>query len=269
MDHAEIECSGADEPPPSPGRSPRSKPTGRRNLAELDLPEERIEILDPTLEGVAERIGFEDSYQIGYRRGGPIRIVKARAVYKMPATDESSVTIVTAPNPKEIYDRAMLAPSAIAHILTRKFCWGMPFHRLSKELASYGFELEDSTMGRYAEHVGATLGAIIAASAADVLEAIVHRLPAPTGDPEAPLQALIFDSWFDAYRGVIVLVRVMQGTMRKGQRIRFMSNAKVYEVESMGVLMPKPVEIGELKAGEVGFFAATIKNVADTRSATP
>ena len=100
---------------------------------------------------------------------------------------------------------------------------------------------------------------------ADVLEAIVHRLPPPTGDPDAPLQALIFDSWFDAYRGVIVLVRVMQGSMRKGQRIRFMSNAKLYEVESMGVLMPKPVEIGELKAGEVGFFAATIKNVADTR----
>src|SRR3984885_4073678 len=99
----------------------------------------------------------------------------------------------------------------------------------------------------------------------EVLEAIVTRLPAPTGDPEAPLQALIFDSWFDAYRGVIVLVRVMQGTMRKGQRIRFMSNSKVYEVESMGVLMPKPVEIGELSAGEVGFFAATIKNVADTR----
>ena len=76
---------------------------------------------------------------------------------------------------------------------------------------------------------------------------------------------MIFDSWFDPYRGVIVLVRVMQGTMRKGQRIRFMSNAKVYEVESMGVLMPKPVEIGELSAGEVGFFAATIKNVADTQ----
>jgi GTP-binding protein LepA len=99
----------------------------------------------------------------------------------------------------------------------------------------------------------------------DVLEAIVHRLPPPTGDPNAPLQALIFDSWFDAYRGVIVLVRVMQGTMRKGQRIRLMSNGKSFEVESMGVLMPKPVEIGELSAGEVGFFAATIKNVGDTR----
>jgi GTP-binding protein LepA len=99
----------------------------------------------------------------------------------------------------------------------------------------------------------------------EVLEAIVHRLPPPTGDPNAPLQALIFDSWFDAYRGVIVLVREMQGTMRKGQRIRFMSNSKSFEVESMGVLMPKPVEIGELLAGEVGFFAATIKNVGDTK----
>ena len=99
----------------------------------------------------------------------------------------------------------------------------------------------------------------------EILEAIVHRLPPPTGDPNAPLQALVFDSWFDAYRGVIVLVRVMQGAMRKGQRIRFMSNGKSFEVESMGVLMPKPVEIGELLAGEVGFFAATIKNVGDTK----
>ena len=99
----------------------------------------------------------------------------------------------------------------------------------------------------------------------EVLEAIVHRLPAPKGDPDAPLQALIFDSWFDAYRGVIVLVRVMQGTMRKGQRIRLMSNGKSYEIDSMGALVPKPVEIGELSAGEVGFFAATIKNVGDTK----
>jgi GTP-binding protein LepA len=100
----------------------------------------------------------------------------------------------------------------------------------------------------------------------EVLEAIVHRLPPPTGDPDAPLQALIFDSWFDSYRGVIVLVRVMQGTMRKGQRIRMMYNSKSFEIESMGVLCPKPVEIAELIAGEVGFFAATIKNVGDTKN---
>ena len=98
-----------------------------------------------------------------------------------------------------------------------------------------------------------------------ILEAIVHRLPPPTGDAEAPLQALIFDSWFDAYRGVIVLTRVMQGTLRKGARIRLMSNGRAFDVESMGILTPKPVEVNELGAGEVGFFVATIKNVADTK----
>ncbi|MGB7136303.1 MAG: translation elongation factor 4 [Acidobacteriaceae bacterium] len=99
----------------------------------------------------------------------------------------------------------------------------------------------------------------------DILEAIVNRLPPPKGDAEAPLQALIFDSWFDPYRGVIVLARVVQGRMRKGMRIRLMWNGKVFDVESMGVLTPKPVEIEELSAGEVGFFVATIKNVSDTR----
>ena len=99
----------------------------------------------------------------------------------------------------------------------------------------------------------------------DVLEAIVERLPPPRGDAEAPLQALIFDSWFDPYRGVVVLARVMNGRMRKGIKIRLMSNGRVFDIESMGVLTPKPVEIGELSAGEVGFFTATIKNVADTK----
>jgi GTP-binding protein LepA len=99
----------------------------------------------------------------------------------------------------------------------------------------------------------------------DVLEAVVHRLPPPTGDAKAPLQALIFDSWFDPYRGVVVLVRVINGRLAKGMKIRLMSNGRVFDVDSMGVLTPKPVEIGELTAGEVGFFVATIKNVADTK----
>ena len=99
----------------------------------------------------------------------------------------------------------------------------------------------------------------------EILEAVVHLLPHPKGDPEAPLQALIFDSWFDAYRGVIVLARIINGRMRKGQRIKVMSNNKVFDIESMGVMTPKPVELEELSAGEVGFFVATIKNVADTK----
>src|SRR5438067_12574553 len=99
----------------------------------------------------------------------------------------------------------------------------------------------------------------------DVLEAIVKRTHAPKGDPEHRLRALLFDSWFDTYRGVIVLVRVFEGTLRKGQKIRLWSNGRVFDVEALGVLTPKPVEIGELRAGEVGFLIANIKNVADTK----
>ena len=99
----------------------------------------------------------------------------------------------------------------------------------------------------------------------DLLEAIVHRLPPPKGDADAPLQALIFDSWFDAYRGVVVLARIVNGRMTQGMKIRIMSNGKTFDIESMGVMTPKPVPLAELSAGEVGFFVATIKNVADTR----
>jgi len=99
----------------------------------------------------------------------------------------------------------------------------------------------------------------------EVLEAVVHRIRPPKGSPEAPLQALIFDSWFDPYRGVIVLARVMQGTLSRGQRIRLWWNGAVFQVETLGVLTPKPVELETLYAGEVGFLMANIKNVADTK----
>ncbi len=99
----------------------------------------------------------------------------------------------------------------------------------------------------------------------DVLEAIVKRLPPPKGNPDHHLQALIFDSWFDPYRGVIVLTRVFEGTLRKGMKIRLWWNGKVFDVETLGVLTPKPVEIDEVVAGEVGFMIANIKNVADSK----
>jgi len=99
----------------------------------------------------------------------------------------------------------------------------------------------------------------------DVLEAIVKRVPPPKGVPERHLQALLFDSWFDPYRGVVVLARVFEGTLRKGQKIRLWSNGHVFQVEALGVLTPKPVAIDELVAGEVGFIIANIKNVADTK----
>jgi transposase len=151
------------------GRAARTKKSkGRRDIRLLDLPEERVEILDPALEGKAERIGFEESCLLGHRRGGPVRIVMARATYKITAADEVS-EFLTVDKPKQIYERGMLAPSFIAHVLTKKFRWGMPFHRLSLELASEGIALDDGTMCRYAEHVGATLGCIVDAMAKEAM----------------------------------------------------------------------------------------------------
>ena len=99
----------------------------------------------------------------------------------------------------------------------------------------------------------------------ELLEAIVKRLPPPKGDPDNALQALIFDSWFDPYRGVIVLARLFQGTLRKGMKVRLWWNGKTLDVETLGVLTPKPVEIDELVAGEVGFMIANNKTVSDTK----
>ena len=99
----------------------------------------------------------------------------------------------------------------------------------------------------------------------DILEAVVHRVPPPKGDPLAPLRALIFDSWFDPYRGVIVLTRVVDGALRNGQKIRLWSNGKTLEVEGLGFQSPKPVPCDELTAGEVGFVFANIKTVSDAQ----
>jgi len=99
----------------------------------------------------------------------------------------------------------------------------------------------------------------------EILQAIIERIPPPTGDPDAPLKALIFDSWFDSYRGVIVMVRVMEGRLRPGMKILLMSTQREYEVESLGVLTPKPRSIDELSAGEVGFVTATIRTISDVK----
>ncbi len=100
---------------------------------------------------------------------------------------------------------------------------------------------------------------------AEVLEAIVRDVPPPKGDPEAPLKALIFDSWYDSYRGVIVLFRVIDGTIRPGMKIRFFNAGRDYQVETLGVNRPGPTPIDHLSVGEVGFLTASIKTVADVQ----
>jgi GTP-binding protein LepA len=99
----------------------------------------------------------------------------------------------------------------------------------------------------------------------EVLEAIVHRLPPPKGDPDAPLKALLVDSFYDSYLGVVVLVRIVDGMLRKGMKIRMMGTGAAHEVDKVGVFTPKLVDWPELGPGELGFLTASIKEVADTR----
>ncbi len=99
----------------------------------------------------------------------------------------------------------------------------------------------------------------------ETLEAVVQRVPPPTGDPEAPLRALIFDSWFDPYRGVIILCKIVEGRLRMGQKIKLWSTGATYEVEGLGYQSPKPVPCDELSAGEAGFLFANIKTVSDAK----
>jgi GTP-binding protein LepA len=99
----------------------------------------------------------------------------------------------------------------------------------------------------------------------EVLEAIVRDVPYPKGDPDAPLKALIFDSWYDSYRGVIVLFRIIDGSMKTGTKIRFFNTGRDYQVETLGVNRPRPTLINGLGVGEVGFLTASIKTVADVQ----
>ncbi len=99
----------------------------------------------------------------------------------------------------------------------------------------------------------------------DVLEAIVNRLPAPKGDQSAPLKALLVDSWYDAYLGVVVLVRIIDGEMKKGQRVKMMRTGGAYTIDQVGIFKPKKENVASLTPGEIGFFTASIKEVADTR----
>lgn len=200
--------------------TPSTKPTGRRDLSKAPLPLVMCEILNPELEGKAERIGFDEVWRLGFQRGGKVRVCARLAVYKLlggppvsaPRADACALAaastcvsrrpdalvsvsacdlhgveliddvlcagsgpsaktsgellfrFVTAPMPKEMLKRGLLAPSMIAHLLTQKYVMGVPFHRLEQKLSFEEFPIDRGTMCRYAEHIGATLGAIVEAA---------------------------------------------------------------------------------------------------------
>jgi GTP-binding protein LepA len=129
----------------------------------------------------------------------------------------------------------------------------------------------DNVRRQIEEVIGIDASGAILASAKEgkgiheILEAVVARVPPPTGDAAAPLRVLLLDSWYDSYRGVVILVRVMDGVLRPKQKVRFMAAARDYEIQTLGVFGPFPRETPELGPGEVGFFTAAIKEVADAR----
>ena len=218
-------------PPPPPDDTPAKKPDGRahpstspkgrRDLSKSPLPVVTVDILDPELEGKAERIGFEEMQRLGFQRGGKVRVCARIAVYKLFVTDTPATAapidacrfgadsicvaierepspsacdapgiaiaesaplcadggapsakksgqlafrIVNAPRPKELLKRGLLAPSMIAQLLVQKYVMGVPFHRLEQKLSFEEFPIDRSTMCRYGEHIGATLGAIVEAA---------------------------------------------------------------------------------------------------------
>lgn len=176
------EASGAGNDNSKDGKKPKRRAggQGRRSFEESALPVVRVDVPDPQLEGKAERIGVEESSRLGYQRGFACRIVIERAVYKVTTPEgelasrspeaqgaaqatATQTRFVTAPLPKELVRRGLLAPSMIAHILASKYLLGVPFYRLEQQMALAGAPLDRGTMCRYAEDVGATLGCIVIA----------------------------------------------------------------------------------------------------------
>lgn len=159
------DAEGEDDPP----KKKNSKPKGRRNLADADLPESRIEISDDLFEqlvteGKAERIGFERSYKLGYQRGGQTKLIIERVKYRAVNT-QGEAELETAAVPKELIIRCLAAPSMLAHIATSKMCDGLPLFRQQDMLSRAGASIDRGTMSRWMEDLGASFGATVVEAA--------------------------------------------------------------------------------------------------------
>jgi transposase len=155
--------TGGSDDDSQPGRRKRKKskhkPTGRRRLSELDMPEERIELTDPALEGTVPRIGTEDSFKVTWRRAGPVRLVVARVKYKIGDGDDA--VIATTERPRTLISRALAAPAMLAHIATDKLCDGLPLYRQEDRFKRLGVGIDRGTMSRWLEELGLTVGATL------------------------------------------------------------------------------------------------------------
>jgi transposase len=162
---ASGEASGA------AGTKKKRKPSGRRDLKSLPLEEKRVEIADPVFDalmaqGKAERIGFEESCKLAWQRGGMRRLVIARVKYRTVGAD-GEATLASAMTPKELFFRCLAAPSLLAHLITEKYCDGLPLFRLEQRFARDGVPVDRGTMARWVEDVGATVGTTVVAAMRD------------------------------------------------------------------------------------------------------
>src|ERR1700709_2727082 len=215
-----------------------------------------------------------DAMDLERERGITIKAHTVRMMYKAHDGDTYQLNLIDTPGHVDFsYEVARSLASCEGALLVVDASQGVEAQTLANAYLAIAGGLEiipvinkidlpsadiERTKAMIEKSVGLPASDAVAVSAktglnvADILEAVVMLLPPPLGDPEAPLQALIFDSWFDPYRGVIVLARIINGRLRKDMKIKVMSNGRRLEVDSMGVMTPKPVEIAELTAGEVG-----------------
>jgi transposase len=232
---------------PPNGTRPKKKPTGRRDFSEEDLPEERVEVVDSTKEGVVPRAGFEVSYRLMWRRGGMVRVKMERVKYEEPTTaKEAGMAIVIAPMPPDLFPRSIATPSLVAHIAVEKHCDGMPLHRQEAAMERDGVSLDRSTMSRWLEHAGATLGATILTAA------------------KAHAVATAFGCATDATG---VSVQPLKGDMKKKQPCRkghfFVQLFDKQHVFFEYVPRETSVAVEELFKGFQGFIQADAKSVYD------
>ena len=228
-----------------------------------------------------------DSMDLERERGITIKAQAVRLSYRSQAGDDYVMNLIDTPGHVDFsYEVTRSLAACEGAVLLADASQGVEAQTLANAYLAVEGDLEiipvinkidlpgalpDETRHQINEIIGLDAQQAVLVSAKngsgvrDVLEAIVQRVPAPSGDPDGPLRALIFDSWYDAYRGVVVLVRVLDGSLRPKSSIHLMSLKQDYEVEQVGVFSPKPELVEELGVGEVGFVTAGIKGVSDAR----
>ncbi|RKD23983.1 elongation factor 4 [Ammoniphilus oxalaticus] len=230
---------------------------------------------------------FLDSMDLERERGITIKLNAVRLLYKAKDGQEYILHLIDTPGHVDFtYEVSRSLAACEGALLVVDAAQGIEAQTLANVYLAVDSDLEiipvinkidlpNADPDRVKKEVEDVIGldaseAVLASAKAgigieDILEQVVQKVPAPSGDPDLPLQALIFDSSYDSYRGVIANIRVVNGTLRKGMRIKMMATNTVYEVTEVGTSSPFPIAVDELTVGDVGFIAASIKSVGDTR----